>query len=60
MPRQAKVHTVVGKAISVEKRVDPTNEEVAAKLEEFIGAVKGLFERHRGENGYGDVELVVL
>jgi 2-acylglycerol O-acyltransferase 2 len=60
MPRQAKVHTVVGKAIPVEKRVDPTNEEVAAKLEEFIGAVKGLFERHRGENGYGDVELVVL
>ena len=60
MPRQAKIHTVVGKAIPVEKRVDPTNEEVAAKLEEFIGAVKGLFERHRVENGYGDVELVVL
>ena len=51
---------MVGKAIPVEKRADPTNEDVAAKLEEFIGAVKDLFERHRGENGYGDVELVVL
>ena len=60
MPRQEKIHTVVGKAIPVEKRADPTNEDVAAKLEEFIGAVKDLFERHRGENGYGDVELVVL
>lgn len=61
LPRQAPMHTVVGKRIDTgPPRPDPTNEEVAAKLEEFIAEMERIFRTHREKHGYGNTELVVL
>ena len=45
------MHTVIGKALEVTKNENPTNEEVEAKLKEFIDAMEGIFERHRRDTG---------
>ena len=59
--RDAPMHTVVGKRIDTgPPRPDPTNEEVAAKLEEFIAEMERIFRTHREKHGYGNTELVVL
>jgi len=60
MPRQAAMHTVVGRAIPVTKTDFPSKEEVAAKLQEFIDAMEALFIKHRGRFGFQDTNLVIL
>lgn len=60
IPFQARMNTVVGKAIPVVKNENPTNEEVAAKLDEFINAMEELFMKHRERFGAGKTQLVVL
>ena len=60
LPQQVPMHTVIGKALEVTKNENPTNEEVEAKLKEFIDAMEGIFERHKERHGYGDTRLVVL
>ena len=59
IPHQAPMHTVVGKAIPVRKNDNPTNEEVEAKLKEFIDAMETLFMKHRGRHGFGKTQLVI-
>ena len=41
------------------KNPDPSREEVAAKLEEFIDAMRSLYERHKSAYGYANVDLVI-
>lgn len=60
VPFQTAMHTVVGAAIAVERNDNPTNEEVEAKLTEFIDAMEALFMKHRGRFGFGGTKLVIL
>lgn len=59
MPFATPLHTVVGEAIETQQKDDPTREEVQAKLDEFIEAMRSLYERHKAAHGYADVELVI-
>jgi 2-acylglycerol O-acyltransferase 2 len=60
IPRRVALRVVVGRPIEVAKVEDPTNEQVAAKLEEFIGEMQRLHETHKERLGYGAQRLVVL
>ena len=42
-----------------EENDNPTNEEVEAKLKEFIDAMETLFMKHRGRHGFGKTQLVI-
>ena len=60
LPRATPLRTVVGKAIEVKQNANPSKEEVAAKLEEFIEAMIALFETHKEANGAPNARLCVL
>lgn len=60
IPHQVAMNTVVGKAIAVKQNQNPTNEEVEAKLKEFIDAMEILFNKHRGRFGFEGTQLVIL
>lgn len=60
LPKQVPMRTIVGKPIAVVKNENPSNEEVAAKLEEFIDAMERLHETHKERFGYAGQRLVVL
>jgi diacylglycerol O-acyltransferase 2, plant len=60
IPYATPLHTVVGKAIPVKQNDNPTNTEVAAKLEEFIDAMTTLFETHKAANGCSGARLRVV
>jgi 2-acylglycerol O-acyltransferase 2 len=60
IPYATPLHTVVGKAIPVKQNDNPTNAEVAAKLEEFIDAMTTLFETHKAANGCSGARLRVV
>ena len=60
VPRQKAMRAVVGRPIEVTKTENPTNEQVAAKLAEFIDEMVRLHETHKKRCGYGGQRLVVL
>ena len=59
IPYATALNTVVGKPIEVEKNPDPSKEEVQAKLDEFIDAMRSLYDSHKARFGYEDVRLVI-
>jgi len=59
IPYATALNTVVGKMIEVEQNPDPSNEEVQAKLDEFIDAMRSLYDSHKARFGYADVRLVI-
>jgi len=59
IPYATPLNTIVGKPLEVVQNSDPSRDEVAAKLEEFIEAMRSLYERHKSAYGYADVDLVI-
>lgn len=59
IPYATPLNTIIGKPLEVVKNPDPSREEVAAKLEEFIDAMRSLYERHKSAYGYANVDLVI-
>ena len=59
IPFATPLHTVIGEAIETQQTDEPSREEVQAKLDEFIEAMRSLYERHKAAHGYADVELVI-
>ena len=60
VPRRVAMKTVVGRPVATTKTENPTNEQVAAKLAEFIDEMVRLHETHKERCGYGGQRLVVL
>ena len=59
IPYAVPLVTVVGKPIPVTQNPNPSREEVASKLDEFIEAMTSLYERNKKAHGYEDAKLVV-
>jgi 2-acylglycerol O-acyltransferase 2 len=60
VPFQVPIHVVVGPAVPVIKRSNPTKEEVAEVHDRYIAEVAALFQRHKHEHPmYEGVELVI-
>ncbi|CAL58088.1 Diacylglycerol acyltransferase [Ostreococcus tauri] len=59
IPYATPLHTVVGELIETTQNDNPSREEVQAKLDEFIVAMRSLYDRHKSAHGYADVDLVV-
>ena len=51
---------VFGDPIRVEKKEEPSEEDVATLHQKFLDAMQGLYNRHKVECGAKDVELVYM
>ena len=54
IPHKAAVHIVLGSPIHVKQADMPAANEVEATLQEFVGAIKALYEEHKAKAGYPD------
>ena len=60
IPRKTKITVVVGRPISVSKVEKPSNKQVESLLNEYIGALKALHEKHRARLSPGKPALKVV
>ncbi|KAL9255358.1 Diacylglycerol O-acyltransferase 2D-like protein [Drosera capensis] len=59
LPYQQPMDVVVGKPIEINQNLQPTVEEVSEVHNQFVDALKDLFERHKARVGHGDLNLRV-
>lgn len=59
-PFSATVQTYCGEPIEVVRSRNPTDEQVEALHRVYVQRLVDVFERHKHECGYGDVQLDVL
>ncbi|XP_077552101.1 2-acylglycerol O-acyltransferase 2-like isoform X1 [Haemaphysalis longicornis] len=60
MPFRNKITTVVGKPIRVDKKEDPTEEEVDQLHEEYVASLRQLFENHKEQCGFKERTLRIV
>ena len=60
IPRKTKITVVVGRPISVSKVEKPSDKQVESLLNEYIGALKALHEKHRARLSPGKPALKVV